>query len=210
MTNATSSHQFRLLTPAAAQEALELFGVTWAPRLERTGEPVNGRGLYAWVKEPADGGSAEHGGVLYWGRGKNVDKRLAEERSWTDDDYVHAHGVAARRNGAVAVRDAVNPNAASGKLIAARSVIASTGLDKGIYENAVRAFRHDVEANPEAAAERFVVRLSIHVGDIGAPINSQYASAWRIRMFSEAEKNRVYSADRAAYLAAVHLFPESK
>jgi hypothetical protein len=63
----------------------------------------------------------------------------------------------------------------------------------------LRQLQADVEAGRTvAAAERIAVRLCMHIGTIGAAVNSQFASAWKVG-------GSLKPYDDLAYWAADHL-----
>ncbi|KJR10553.1 hypothetical protein UG54_00750 [Gordonia sihwensis] len=135
----------------------------------------NRPGLYMWVDNLAQETDVTDNAVLYVGIGigrDGVAKRVHYEHGFRQDG-IHAHGLMLKRR---------NAHALLGE-------IADTGLNDdwmdwlvaNDYLNAVapdhiRRWRDTTD--PVRSAERFAVRLSIHLGDTVAPVNSQYAGAW--------------------------------
>lgn len=174
----TAIEQVALATAADLQAGLRLVGIEWEPRVGEHSRPGD---MYVWVCGDAGEQSAVsslHRGVLYVGvdqsgRGGRTEYEERVRRGW------HGHGLALERMHATAL---------TGSVSAAAPFSAHPGLGagaKGPYVNEVpdglRHLHADISAGRVvAAAERLAVRLCMHVGAIGAAVNSQYASAWKV------------------------------
>lgn len=177
----------RLVTPATLCQALSLVGVTWNPSPDENQWHSNG--LYAWVA--GSHGDPLEAGCIYVGmakqfNGEGLRKRLSDEKGWSTSEYAHGHGMAAYRLDALVV--AGEPK--------------YTGTDLRWLE--------DVDVEPEYRAsvltissasptletvEALAIRLSAHLGDTVAPLNSKHASAWAYKT----------DVDRAAWTIAYYL-----
>jgi hypothetical protein len=220
--------QLRLLTPAAAVEAFKLVGLNWNPtavEVTKTGgedgyKPefsdrnprISTAGLYAWtVPTGRDDHDFMTGGIIYWGVGHDLDKRLASELKGVAAAYVHGHGMASHRTGARPVRGEVDYNTNFDDYKWVRAVtdqFASIGDEDETYERYwtyLQRFANDLRnANTRGPTiEKFGVRLSMHVGDVGAPVQSQHAGAWArdVRAIGDGQ---LAVADRVALLVAEH------
>lgn len=168
--------KLRLTTPTAIAYGLRLLGVEW-----RVGSAARGHstepGLYTWV----DGGDGDalHAPVLYIGKAAGaagLHRRLEDEQTWVNDGgYVHGHARAMTRRNARVVGGAV----------------ALVSEEAQSFADVERPFMN-VKPSPAkalewwsvnqtdtlACAEQLAIRLAIHLGDTGAPVNSQFAGAW--------------------------------
>jgi hypothetical protein len=166
-----SETMLRLITPLTLQAGLRLIGVTWHVRDK---EVADGAGLYCWV-HGARGGDPLRSGVLYIGIAEGVGglkARTTNEESWRGGD--HAHGIALERTHAVVVTG---------------SVKTSVDVDLGWVDDLIAEDRLSPTARPFVdewrvertykEVEEVAIRLAIHLGDTGAPVNSFHAGAWR-------------------------------
>lgn len=175
----TAVEQIELATPTDLAAGLRLLGIGWnvrpADTASRTGD------LYTWVYgqpnrvAPTD---AMQRGVLYVGVDQGVKGRTAREESWRGG--WHGHGLAIERAHATVVTGAVE-DLGSG---AAEHQLGKGAQPAYANEVAVGLARLERDRNSGqlvAAAERIAVRFCMHLGVIGAAVNAQYASAWRVQ-----------------------------
>ena len=181
----TASTSLRLATPSALSRGLALAGLVWDPipwESELPGQP----GLYAWVA-PLEATALTACPVLYIGIGEDWVARVQEEQTWSTDEYIHGHGMMVNRTGAKAVGGPVSSG--NYDLEALLSGLSPKGygkvnsfFDKGVPE----PYLHH--------AEHVAVRMAMHLGDVGAPVNSQYKGAWAS---SKSEDWVAYAASEA-------------
>lgn len=173
---------------------LAAYGILWDPQPFDIENPPKTNGLYAWA--------TDNRAVIYVGVGKRISGdglaiRVNSEIGWATPENVHAHALAvtglARRGitvrpyaGAVTVDPNFDPT----------TIDAEDWTDKQYVLNAVAALL----ADPIKEAERLAVRLTVHLGDIGVPLNSQYKGAWGSKPGSS-----TYGADAAAEMAKARL-----
>lgn len=171
----TSSVMLRLATPTALRSGLALLGLRWSAQSYRQGAGIE-RGLYCWV---AAGFGRElidpmQGAALYIGAGVGLGGwrgRLQDEWSWIGEDSDHGHGMAMHRTGATVVGGPVTYSPVPLERLPGTGVVAG--------DEAVAGLLADVApAQPVAVAEVIAIRLAIHLGDTGAPVNSAGAGAW--------------------------------
>jgi hypothetical protein len=169
-----------LMTPAALAHGLRLLGIEWSPAAVSADETDDAtQGLYVWV----DGGERNdsnptHAPILYIGKAAGVaglTKRVGDERRWATDEYLHGHARAMSRRKAGVLGGPV----------------AFYGLDRSQLADVAKAFEHLSPASADAfdwlesdpslilsRTEHIAIRLAIHLGDTGAPVNSHLAGAW--------------------------------
>jgi len=197
----TAPVTLQLATARAVQLGLTMFGIEWIdPRKVLPGETSTSTasGLYAWVDgvgapglPDADAIADLDRPVLYWGIGedkkKGVRGRLANEWSWIGEAAGHGHGRAMHRRRAFPLVGPVTFKQGQDR----------SGLYAALNENAAEAEEAVLDwlgngPSPEQVAERLAIRLSIHLGDTGAPVQSTYAGAW----------DSLHGADWAAWAIA--------
>lgn len=155
--------------------------------------------MYVWVCGTADDSPAASPldrGVLYVGvdqssRGGRTQYESSGRGGW------HGLGLAMQRTEATVL---------AGPVVAAAPLASHPALGEGAREEyahevpeGLRQLHADVQAGRiVAAAERFAVRLCMHIGTIGAAVNSQFASAWKVG-------GGLKPYDDLAYWAADHL-----
>ncbi|WP_277958854.1 hypothetical protein [Frigoribacterium faeni] len=168
-----SETTLRLITPLTLQAGLRLIGVAWNVSDK---EVAGSAGLYCWVHGARDGDPLRSG-VLYIGiaDGKGgLKARTTDEESWRGGD--HAHGIALERTHAAVVAGSVKTDV-------------DVDVDLGWVDDLISDGRLSPTARPfvdewreERAlkeVEEVAIRLAIHLGDTGAPVNSFHAGAWR-------------------------------
>lgn len=137
--------------------------------------------MYAWVCGTPDDTrelAPLNRGVLYIGvdqssRGGRTQYESSGRGGW------HGLGLAMKRTEATVL---------AGPVVAASPLSPHTALGEGAraefaheVPDGLRQLRADVAAGRTvAAAERVAVRLCMHIGTIGAAVNSQFASAWKV------------------------------
>lgn len=191
--NELATVPLRLLTPRLLTRGLERLGLHWSPIRYSDNAGVEALstqpGLYTWVDNLHVAADPLGQGILYVGIGvgaNGVAGRVRRENAGRRDG-VHAHGLMLKRRNALALLGGISDvGLESGWL---DSLVANNHLNARGAENIAR---WRVETHPVACAEQFAIRLSIHLGDTVAPVNSQYARAW-------ADDS---SADWAAFAAA--------
>jgi hypothetical protein len=166
-----SETTLRLITPLTLQAGLRLIGVVWNVSDK---EVADGAGLYCWVHGAREGDPLRSG-VLYIGiaEGKGgLKTRTTDEESWRGGD--HAHGIALERTHAKVVTGSVD-TAPDVDLEWVDDLISDGRLspEARAHMNAWRKKR------PTKEVEEVAIRLAIHLGDTGAPVNSFHAGAWR-------------------------------
>jgi hypothetical protein len=132
--------------------------------------------LYTWVVGPTDrDGMPHHAGVLYIGIGTGADGwvgRIRREHGWVGPSAEHGHGMAMYRTKAIVIGGPV------GYEPDPLAWLSGVDLpDKG--RQIIKNYLATVGAqSPVAAAEKIAIRLAIHIGDTGAPVNSSGAGGW--------------------------------
>lgn len=166
-----SETTLRLMTPLTLQAGLRLIGVAWNVSVK---EVAGSAGLYCWVHGAREGDPLRSG-VLYIGIAEGeggLKARTTNEESWRGGD--HAHGIALERTHATVVTG---------------SVKTAVAVELGWVDDLISDGRLSPKARPfvdewreERAykeVEEVAIRLAIHLGDTGAPVNSFHAGAWR-------------------------------
>lgn len=156
----------RLTTVAGLQRLLLRLGLDWDPTpMPRVSSQP---GLYCWVD-----GSGPHdleaAGVLYVGVGRGAGgtaERLRRETSWVARG-VHGHGRAVRRLAGRALGGPVH-----------RVPVDLSWLPEVIPDDAAARTERWLRGGRDAphVAEAVAIRLSLHVGDVAAPVNA--TTAW--------------------------------
>lgn len=163
-----------LATPQLLSDCLALYGFRWSPE-EPTETRTTDAGMYAWV-DGKGGLPPMNSGVIYVGTGEGtggVWGRLENEVSWRGGD--HAHGLAIERLratplGGPVLRGSMNLGFLDDLVRLSRLKPGGPELiRKWICEDRTRDIRK---------VENLAVRLCIHLGDVGSPVNSQWAGAW--------------------------------
>ncbi|MEU5931062.1 hypothetical protein [Micromonospora sp. NPDC047187] len=172
----TSLVTLRLATPTALRNGLALLGLRWSAQSDDHDEAGTEVGLYCWV---AAGFGQElvnpmQGAALYIGIGTGLRGwrgRLRKERSWIGEDSDHGHGMAMHRTGAKVVGGPVTYSPLP------VDWLPHAGVEEG--DRAIHRLVSDAASTqPVVLAEAIAIRLAIHLGDTGAPVNSAGAGAW--------------------------------
>lgn len=198
----TTSVALHLATPTALRRGLRLFGLYWSPRAYAREDLVardhdTEPGLYCWVTAgPRD---SLDGGVLYIGIGDGRTgwrSRLRDEWGWIGAEADHGHGMAMHRTNASVVGGPVTYVARPlGWLARALGDGNVGGIP--LITGYVGGIGAGGRLTSTKAAEAIAIRLAIHLGDTGAPVNSAGAGAWAT--------NR--PEDWAGYAAARFMLP---
>jgi hypothetical protein len=181
----TAPITLELITPRGVIAGLEVLGVFWKPvPLDQSSLQFDA-GLYAWVD--GVGARSETGDlelasdlldrpILYKGIGEGelgVGGRLVKELGWIRPDAEHGHGRAMSTRNASAVVGPLEP--AENDLAWLPDVVTTYG------EAIIRQWLEESRETPKQlirTAEKIAIRLGIHMGDTGAPVQSQHAGAW--------------------------------
>ena len=187
----TAPLTIELMTVRTLRRALSHVGWLWTPVPWVASASTRGH-LYTWVAGPAS--QLEDRGSLYIGIDESTrGDRLSREYAMATEEYVHGHALAVLRNGA---------KAASG-LLAQREVDLRWALGLRSPDCVARLFDEWIALRaglrPLRLAEQFAVRCSLHLGDTGAPVNSQYKGAWA------STSSEASTVNRLAELIAEHL-----
>lgn len=190
-----------LTTAEEIQRALAFVGIQWAPSESPNGESGL---LYAWGIH-ANGSVELHDfAVLYIGKDVSAGKRLRDELRWSGDDYIHGHALAIQRTQMthVSARPYCELQSLDGVKASLSQLVtdhwsASEGAQAEI-ESCMRALDL-LHSGDLSQVEYFAIRVSIHVGDVGAPINSSGKNAWALK------SPKAVPLDNLAYWAALHL-----
>lgn len=197
----TAKTELNLATPDDISEGLRRIGVSWNP------SPHSGKShdsLYSWVAGESQAGAVQRG-VIYIGiDGSTTGGRVADEHGWRSEG-IHAHGLALARTHAIAVLSPVVLQDAdrvdeAWSVLSARSVAYPGEVEHG------RAWFDEAIAEGKllGACEKFAIRLTVHLGDVGVPVNSQYKNAWNMKV-----DNSVRHADDVAFWVAKMMLKET-
>ncbi|QIK63791.1 hypothetical protein G7068_11795 [Leucobacter viscericola] len=191
-----------LTTAEEIKTALEFVGIDWEP----SAQPPTVPGLlYVWGIHAVSGNSLEDFAVLYIGKDVTAGKRLEDEHSWSGDEYVHGHALAVQRTqmSPLAGNPSLKLAQPAEDLRAQISHLVSIGM------NGTANTREEVDrcllaldllhSLNLAIIETFAIRLSVHFGDVGAPINCSGKNAWAVK-----SKNG-NPLDALAYWVSLHL-----
>lgn len=209
----TTSVLIRLATPLAVKECLGFLGFSWGPAPaaghESTADPV----LYSWV---AAGSIPDDGlvrcGAIYWGIGEGADGGIGrlnmESADMHSTPWMHGHGMGCQRLAArpvvgVVTRDAAILSNEGGDLDWMQDHLAfkdakRVGPAARAFQNALTWLQDD-SRSATAQAEMLAIRIAMHLGDTGAPLQSRHASAWGV---DDGYDIAAYAAARRAILAA--------
>ncbi|MET9587127.1 hypothetical protein ABZY10_29370 [Streptomyces sp. NPDC006539] len=200
----TAPVTLNLTTPRTVSKAMALLGIRWMPTPVPGSALKDEHGLYTWVD--GRGAFCQCGcgnvtlsdnlldrAILYSGVGEStsgVIGRVIRETSFIGEGSDHGHGMAMYHRRGVPVIGNVELIPTDLNWIDARikpdgAEIARTWLT-GIRTQPATLFK---------AAERLAIRICIHVGDVGAPVNSTHAGGW--------ESN--HGADWAAFAVAAEM-----
>jgi hypothetical protein len=184
----TALAALQLTTPAALSEGLRLLGLMWEPAPWDASTGDTAPGMYAWVI-PTHPDDLVHCPAVYLGIGERDvgwRARVRDEESWRSGD--HAHGIAIRRTNAKAVGGPIHRTEPE------MGWLPGIVTDEGV--KTLVAYLHDeVAAAPLRTAEAIAIRMAIHLGDTGSPVNSTQGGAW----------NNNSGQDWAGYAAARRL-----
>lgn len=198
MATFTAPVALNLTTPKAVTLAFSELGLGWEP-VPIDAAKVDGQaGLYAWVdglvEEPA--ADPVDRGVLYWGVGTGAGgfaERVRREISYVGPEASHAHGIAVHRRAAIPIAAPVTVQDTDlGWLTSPSFDIEPEGAAIALH------WLEEIKDNPLLlikAVEHLAIRISIHFGDTGAPVNSTHAGAWE----------NYSPADWAAWAVVQHL-----
>lgn len=195
MAQRTAPVTLNLVTIEALREGLAVVGIGWDPVPFDAMNPPRTNGLYAWA--------TNQGAVIYLGVGERAGGnglavRLADEIKWAQSDNIHGHALAVTRLGGQGVK--VVPHGGD--------IVALEAFDDSWIKNAIwsdkrkesaLSYVNDMREPSYRKVEQFSIRLSMHLGDVGAPVNSQHKSAWGI------SKGPGSAADNAAEIVAARL-----
>lgn len=177
----TRKVELNLTTITAIKKGLEAVGIDWE---YAEGISDNTNILYSWyMGEESDSGAALYIGI---DESKNG-TRLRTETSLIKDDYIHAHALAMLRNKAKCVSGPLTYQ--PGKL--------SWVTNDWLLPRA-EAVLNDLPT--VQFAEKFAIRLSIHLGDFGVPVNSKEKSAWGFKDTTQARIIDLLAYNTAEYL----------
>ncbi|MGX1668615.1 hypothetical protein [Streptomyces sp. NPDC055400] len=198
MATFTAPVALNLTTPRAVTLAFAELGLGWQP-VPLDAANIDGQaGLYAWVDGIVDEPAANlvDRGVLYWGIGTGtggVVERVRREIGYVGPGASHAHGIAVRRRAAVPVAAPVTVQDTDlGWLTSPKFDIKPEGAGIALH------WLEEIKDSPLLlikAVEHLAIRIAIHFGDTGAPVNSTHAGAWE----------NDSSADWAAWAVVQHL-----
>lgn len=202
----TTKLNLNLTSAGDIRRALEFVGVNWDPTPVSGTQPVADGGiLYTWG---VGGESINDFAVLYIGKDVRNGERINNEITWSDEaqNNYHGHALAVRRTGmrVIAARPELLPQPALDlKSAAALSYVAEKQLAGSTdHASCTRALKA-LSTQGIRAFENFAIRLSIHLGDVGAPINAASKSAWALSSSTLSDLNEL------AYYAA-HAIRNSK
>ncbi len=195
-TDFTAPVTLRLATINGIAAGLREIGATWDPQPFALDNPPQTNGLYAWA--------TNDGAIIYLGigvraTGDGLAKRISFEDGAATAEYIHGHRLAITRLTKQGVR--VRPYAGDVEVKEEFNGAWIREADWG-DENKEHALwvAADIKANPYKQAEKFAIRLSMHLGDIGSPVNSQHKSAWAF-----GKSSAVGFSDTAAEMVAARL-----
>lgn len=161
--------QIFLATPETLAEGLAFVRAQWAVAEDPARQE---RGLYAWTSGRART-EATRSGVLYIGIANGeggLKQRTGYEESGRGGE--HAHGTAIERNDARVVAGPVTYEDAD--LSWVQALIEA----KELAPRAEKIIADWCADRTLPAVEEVAIRLAIHLGDTGAPVNSSHAGSW--------------------------------
>ncbi|MFD9817441.1 hypothetical protein [Streptomyces violascens] len=170
-----------LTTPRAVSLAFAELGLGWAPVPLDMANIDGQAGLYAWVDGRVDAPTTSlvDRGVLYWGVGTGaggVVDRLRREIGYVGPGASHAHGIAVHRRAAVPVAAPVTVQDTDLEWLTSPAFdMKPEGVAIALH------WLEEIKDNPlllVKAVEHLAIRIAIHFGDTGAPVNSTHAGAW--------------------------------
>ena len=191
----TAPVTLHLATIDGISAGLAAYGILWDPQPFDIENPPQTNGLYAWA---TDNRAVIYLGVGERASGDGLATRVMTEIGWANAANVHGHALAVTGLG----RRGVTVQPYAGEVTVDPDFDQTrieTHQDWADIEHVMNAFRASREA-PVKEAEKLAVRLSVHLGDIGVPVNSQYKGAWGPKVGSS-----IYGVDAAAELAKARL-----
>lgn len=193
--------ELNLTTPDDISEGLRRIGVSWNPS-PHSGESHDS--LYSWVVGESQTGAVQRG-VIYIGiDNSTTGGRVSDEHSWRGEG-IHAHGLALARTKAIAVLSPVVLQDADRVDEAWSALSTRSERYPGEVERGRAWFDEAVaEGKLLSACEKFAIRLTVHLGDVGVPVNAQYKNAWNMKL-----DNSVRHADNVAFWVAKMMLKES-
>lgn len=203
MPSPTAPLTLNLMTLDGLREGLAMLGVSWKPVVYEHANPPLTNGLYAWATTEGvvlNIGTAWHRDGL--GLAMAIPAQIAA--AW-QDTWGHGHAVALQRLKARGID--VHPYVGG---LESADVFDPAWLEVFVGQlgpEFIPKYRTDMlkaakrlRAEPYEHAERFAVRLSMHLGDTGAPLNHTYKNAW-----SSGKKALSQALDAVANIVAARL-----
>lgn len=191
----TSPVTLNLMTPVAMRAGLKLVGFEWNYQVwDTVTKPATIDHLYFWGK----GETPDTLGATYIGIDESEDgHRVRFEYNSATTDYIHAHARAVVRTGSTTVSAPLIKHAPD------LSWAHETKTEKYVEALAAKwQHLYDTE-RPLRLTEQFAIRLSVHLGDTGVPVNSEHKGAWGIKSVKGTPVDDVAEAV-AQYLEATH------
>ena len=168
----TAPVTLHLTTIDGISAGLAAYGLLWKPRPFDIDNPPQTNGLYAWA--------TDNRAVIYLGVGINANgaglaTRIKTEIGWANAQNVHGHALAVTGLGRRGIT--VQPYAGE---VTVDPAFEPTSIGNEDWADIVhvRDALIAMGESPIKGAEKLAVRLSMHLGDIGVPVNSQFKSAW--------------------------------
>ncbi|MFF4507602.1 hypothetical protein [Streptomyces sp. NPDC001401] len=181
MATFTAPVALNLTTPRAVTLALAELGLGWEPIPLDVANNDRQAGLYAWVDGLVDELAVDlvDRGVLYWGIGTGAGgavERVRREIGFVGPNATHAHGITVHRRAAVPIAAPVTVQETDlGWLTSPAFDIKPEGAAIALH------WLEEIKDSPSLlikAVEHLAIRIAIHFGDTGAPVNSTHAGAW--------------------------------
>lgn len=204
MPSPTAPLTLNLATIDGIREGLSLLGIKWEPAVYDQETPPLDDGLYAWATEN-EGVVLQLGAAVDHGYGLTTEVPLQIALAREDRRKFHGHARALQRLKARGVE--VLPYA--GELTVEDSFDISwlTAAGEEVFSAYTPDMAREVldavarlRAKPYKHAERFAVRLSMHLAETGFPLNHTYKDAW-----TAGRSRRPQALDEAAVIVAARI-----
>lgn len=175
----TTAVTLNLTTVHALIDGLAHIGIVWNPVPFDPESPLESNGLYAWATPKM---AAIYIGIGERGNSKGLKERLLYEIDGVQGAYVHGHALAIKRLNLAT--ELVTPYAGD---LYFNYDLDSTWVDNAdnwsergrtTVKNLIQSIQTG-ERSIYRVAEKFCIRLSIHMGDTGAPVNATHKSGWK-------------------------------
>lgn len=174
-----------LSTPNDVQAALSGLSISWNPTL---GHSDDEHSLYTWVAgrdtDAADLESLKNRGILYVGTDRKGGGRVRDEIKWIEENGFHGHALAMVRSEGRPLSGALvrtDPGLSEASRVALEKVMHRRGLNDAGMQRVLTNFDQLASGEIDTVRIEYLsIRFTMHIGDVGAPVNASGKNAWSV------------------------------